>query len=230
MAGRRKLVAAALWALCLVAVLSGCGTADRPGADEIRLALRQAGSYALDRAFEAIPARLGGLSCLPPAFAPAEEAEDQIPGLGYLVGKWKAAARKGCGKEVLFLLDVFRKALGSLEFEDPAGMLLSDTSLTDKLRADKRLEIAGLVQRRLEENIDISTFDAALAQYNDWLMATGFLEDRNDEPLSLDPRPALAAELVDLVLFELGAAERKVRTTPDLALDKTFIKVFGLDL
>lgn len=239
MAEGRKLVGIAAAALCLMALLVSCAAGKASDAEKIRYALGRAGGAALDRAFEeAVPDRIARLRCLPPAFRLPQKTRAQVPGLDHLVGKWVDGAREVCGGMVGFLKETLSAALGSLELDDPAGMLRSDTSVTTKLREDRRPQVEELVLDELERRLAgsssfkaaLASFKAALDQYNNWMRATAFLEGGTAEPLALDPLPFLARELADMAFHELGAAESAVRTTPGLELDRTCAEVFGLDL
>jgi hypothetical protein len=223
---KRRYIAAALIAIILL--LSGCRTVSDFSEEERDAALHEAGSLAVDSAFSTILASPASFDVIPQSAAPMVEASSYVPGLGYLIVKWQSLAQAMYQTSISYYPDYFKSLISALQFPATYAMLDSDTSVMDQLSQEKHDEIEQQILSRMEVDLDISAFDAALDLYNDYLLARSNIDQTPYVMLEIDPRPELSEALADFLLSEMRKAEAKVRTTPDLSLNSNFVKVFAL--
>ena len=227
---KRRFTAAVLIAIILL--LSGCRTVESLSDDELRQALRQAGELAVDNASGEILDELDTLNYLPHSIDSAIGAMVDVPGLGYLFEMWEDYAAGTFASEIGLLPDFIKYQISTLTFEYPRKMLESDTSVIDLLYSTRLVEIEAAILEVMNQKLDISSFNKALELYNDFLLTSHQLPDHEKAgtPLSIDPRAELVKAFTEFIFRKMQISEKRIRTTPDLSLDRLFVTAFSLDV
>lgn len=213
-------------ALCLC----GCRSAEAFSAEQLAGALRQAGGMAVDDAMDEV--KKGGMDDIP--FIPQVvqkklDEHPEIPGMSYLTGKWNQSARQTAIELLSSCGDYLKDMIYGLDYGDSYSMMEDDRSVSRLLRASYYDVILARVEDDLRDSLDLGAYERIMNQHNDYTMAVSLLGEGEGEMMESDPVPEIARALVELLFSKLGAAERHVRTTPDLNVDSGFMKVFGLD-
>lgn len=214
--------------LIVSVLLVSCATGANVSPSEARFALLEAGQMACDAASSSMGGILAQTPFIPPQTLEVLRSPGNIPGLDYLIGQWNEAASAMCLSLIPQFSAYLKDEILALEPESWTALVSREHSMTDLLKHEREEEALSWLETRLGEVLDRSGFERIILQYNDYIASQSLFAGGGGSTLEADPVPYIAGVITELFFAQMSVSEVRLRTTPDLSLDSTFVKVFGL--
>lgn len=211
--------------MCMM--LTSC-TSAMLGKDDVAFAEK----YAVEACLSNAQRNLGGYfedseSFIPAEYSELEEYRDLIPGMNYLLERWRINAR-AC---VLGILQNFGLLVSNLSHNmsmpSKDVLLSSVTSLSESLKSQFSTEILEYLNSSITGKLDNSSFIECVNQYNIWTTISS--ENNNMEKLEYHDISGELARIVYTRFFdELSECEILFRKSKDPFNDGRVTSVFNM--
>ena len=170
---------------------------------------------------------------VPEQFSEIERQRNEIPGMDLLIRQWSEDS-------ILFLLQIYGRFTDYVEtlksqisFRNPKALLETGDDSISVLYSSLYLDDMARVISQYVQDMDFSSWQKTLVQYNAWISTRNMLFGENNELLDADMDSdqlitLFSYHLANLFFEHLSFSESLIRTTPDLSMDPIEAQVLGL--